>query len=241
VLVWLRVAAAATAAFWCVLFFGFVDLSTLVAPGEFVGVVPLEVSWGAFFTFVVASAFVHVALHPRDRRPPAVQLLVAALALVVGAVAGEHAEPLVVAAVLASAGGLLLRGAHGRPTLRPSGPLLAVAVVGLPFWLAYAWSALASSRLALDDDVTVGVHHWPVQAACGLAVALLATLAGLWPAGRRLPATSAGLAATLLGVATLAYPDATGAMPHHLLGLGAVLFGLAVGLLALADGWRGDR
>ena len=241
---WLRALALAAAAFWSVLFFGFVDLSTLYDPGEFVGVVPLDVSWGAFFTFVVAGAFVHVALHPRDRIPPAVQLLAAAGTLTVGAVGGLHPEPLIVAAVLALAGGLLLRGTGWRSGLprraiRVSWPLLAVAVVGLPFWVAYAWSALASSRLALDDDISVGVPHWPVQAAAGLVVVALSVTAALWPGGRRLLSASVCLTATFLGAATLAYPTATGAMAGRGAGLAAMVFGLAVGLLPPAR--RGDR
>ena len=100
---WLRAVAVAAAVFWSVLFFGLIDLSTMYDPGEFVGVVPLEVSWGVFFTFVVAGAFVSVALRPADRLPPAVQLLVAAVALVTGSVLGLRWEPLPVAVVLAIA------------------------------------------------------------------------------------------------------------------------------------------
>ncbi len=233
---WLRAVAVAAAVFWSVLFFGLIDLATLYDPGEFVGVVPLEVSWGAFFTFVVAGAFVSVALRPQDRLPPAVQLLISAVALVAGCVLGLRWEPLPVAAVLALAGGLLLvrsgwRSRWSRREVQVSWPLLVVAVAALPFWGAYAWSAFASARLALDDDITMGVPHWPVQAATGLVVGACAVLAGVWPRGRRLLATSACLSATLLGAATLAYPDAVGAMAGRGYGLAAMIWGLAVGLL----------
>ena len=62
----------AAALFWSVPFFGLVDLATLIVPGEFLGSVPLEVSWGAFFTAIVAGAFVGVARRPLDRVAPAV-------------------------------------------------------------------------------------------------------------------------------------------------------------------------
>src|SRR5439155_12462568 len=84
----LRVAAVAVALFWSVPFFGLIDLATIVAPGEFLPSVPLEASWGAFFTVIVAGAFVGVAARPLDRLAPAVQLLIAAAALIGGGVQG---------------------------------------------------------------------------------------------------------------------------------------------------------
>jgi hypothetical protein len=236
VLVWLRAVAVAAAAFWSVLFFGLIDLSTMYAPGEFEAVVPLEASWGVFFTFVVAGAFVSVALRPEDRLPPAVQLLVAAVAVAMGAALGLRWEPLPVAVVLALSGVLLLRRSGGRSRwsrqeVRVSWPLLVVAAAALPFWGAYAWSAFASARLGVDDDITNGIPHWPLQGSTGLALAVCAVLAAVWPRGRRLLATSTCLSATLLGAATLAYPVAVGAMAGRGYGLAAMVWGLAVGLL----------
>ncbi len=233
---WLRAAAVVAAVFWSVLFFGLIDLATMYAPGEFEAVVPLEVSWGVFFTFVVAGAFVSVALRPEDRLPPAVQLLVAAVAVLTGSVLGLRWEPLPVAAVLALSGGLLLarsgwRSRWSRQEVQVSRPLLVVAAAALPFWGAYAWTAFAAARLGVDDDYTNGIPHWPVQAATGLALAVCAVLAAVWPRGRRLLATSTCLSATLLGAATLAYPEATGAMAGRGYGLAAMIWGLAVGLL----------
>jgi hypothetical protein len=185
---------------------------------------------------IVAGAFVGLAWRPDDRVVPAVQLLLAASALVVGAALGGRAEPVVVAAVLGVLGALLLvrtarpRGVELR--LRPAVPLLVVAVAAAPFWAGYAWQAAGASRSGLDDDISVGIPHWAVQSAVGLAIAACALAAGGWPRGRRLLATCAGLAAALLGVATVSYPDATGAMPSPLAGVAALAWGLAVVVLA---------
>jgi hypothetical protein len=232
----IRAAAVAAALFWSVLFFGLIDLATIVVPGDFLPTVPLEASWGAFFTVIVAGAFVRLAWRPDDRVVPAVQLLVAAAALVAGAALGGRPEPVLVAAALAVLVALLLvRTARPRRPelrLRPAAPLLGAAVVATPFWVAYAWQAAAASRTGLDDDISVGVPHWAVQSAVGLAIAACALAAGGWPRGRPLLATSAGLGAVLLGVATVSYPDATGAMPTPLAGFAAVAWGLAVVVLA---------
>jgi hypothetical protein len=219
-----------------VLFFGLIDLATIVAPGEFLPTVPLEASWGAFFTVIVAGAFVCAAWCPLDGVAPAAQLFLAATALVAGAALSARWEPVVVAAVLAVLAVLLLLGTPrpGRAELRlrPAVPLLVVAVAAAPFWAAYVWQAATASRSGVDDDISIGIPHWAVQSAVGLAIVACALTAGLWPRGRRLLATSAGLSAVLLGIATLSYPDATGAMPWRGLGLAALAWGLALAVLA---------
>jgi hypothetical protein len=224
------------ALFWSVLFFGLIDLATIVVPGEFLPTVPLEASWGAFFTMIVAGAFVRVAWRPGDRVVPAAQLLLAAVALTVGAALGGRPEPIVVAAVLAVLAGLLLlrTSRPRRAELQPRGavPLLVLAVAAVPFWAGYAWHAAAASRSGVDDDISVGIPHWAVQSAVGVAILACAVVAGVWPRGRGLLGTCAGVAAVLLGVATASYPEATGAMPSPLAGFAAVAWGLAVAVLA---------
>ena len=84
----------------------------------------------------------------------------------------------------------------------------------------------------MDDDISVGVPHWAVQSAAGYAVAACAFAAAVWSPGRRLLGTCAGAAAALLGVATAAYPEATGAMPSQAFGVAALVWGLVVVVLA---------
>jgi hypothetical protein len=219
-----------------VLFFGLIDLATIVAPGEFLPTVPLEASWGAFFTVMVAGAFVRVAWRPLDRFAPAVQLLLAAAALAAGAALGAKPPPVVVAAVLAALAALLLvvppRPARTDLRPRPAVPLLVVAIAAAPFWAGYAWHAAVASRAGLNDDISVGVPHWAVQTAVGLAIAACALVAGASPHGRQLLATSAALAAMLVGVATVVYPDAIGAMRSPGFGFAAMTWGLVVVVLA---------
>jgi hypothetical protein len=68
--------------------------------------------------------------------------------------------------------------------------------------------------------------------AVGLAIAACALLAGAWSHGRRLLDTSAALATMLLGVATVVYPDAIGAMRSPGFGFVAMAWGLVVVALA---------
>src|SRR3954447_8299537 len=97
-----RVLAGVLALGALVPFFGLVDLGTIVglsAPSE-QWPVPLEASWGCFFTFVVGGAYAWLAI-ARAPRFPVVQLAVAAGALAGGSLAGGDAGPLPVALALA--------------------------------------------------------------------------------------------------------------------------------------------
>jgi hypothetical protein len=61
-----------------------------------------------------------------------------------------------------------------------------------------------------DADITVGIDHYSVQGAYGLALLWLVTLAALWPAARLLAATCAGLSAVYLGVVSWAWHPTQG-------------------------------
>src|SRR6478735_10990505 len=94
-----QVVAWIFAAFAAVPFFGLVDLGTLLgaANPEYQWAVPLEVSWGSLFTFLVAGAYVWIAVLPRRAKPAVVQLGIVVVALAVSAVGGLDAGPAFVA------------------------------------------------------------------------------------------------------------------------------------------------
>jgi hypothetical protein len=59
-------------------------------------------------------------------------------------------------------------------------------------------------------DITIGIDHYSVQGALGLALASLAILVAIWPEGRRYIGVSVGLAAAYLGLASLAWHPTPG-------------------------------
>jgi hypothetical protein len=61
-----------------------------------------------------------------------------------------------------------------------------------------------------DADITVGIDHYSVQGAYGLALLGLVTVAALWPTGRLLVGTCAGLSAVYLGAVSWAWRPTQG-------------------------------
>ena len=81
---------------------------------------------------------------------------------------------------------------------RPTKLLMLPLILGAIPWMVYAvamWDLNRQDRP--DADVTVGIDHYSVQGAYGLALHGLVTLAAVWPAARLLAATCAGLSAVL--------------------------------------------
>jgi hypothetical protein len=235
-----RIATAAFAVFWAVLFFGIIDLSVIPSPGEFTPVVPLEASWGVLFTFFVAGALLAVTWSPRATAPAAVQLMIVAVALLASCVLGLDRGPLPVAVVLAVTATLVVRlNRIPRAVVRRWSvrwPMLVVAVAAAPFWLWHAGNAFANSRAGLqEDDQTWDIDHWPVHGATAVVIASAAVLGSVWPHGRRQLAATTSLAGTVLGAASLAYPSAAGAMPTRGWSFAAVLWSVTLGLLIPAS------
>jgi hypothetical protein len=233
-----RVGAAVSALFWAVFFYGLIDLAVLADPRDFLLVVALEAGWGVLFTFFVAGPLVVVALRPQAAVAAAVQLFLVTVALLVSCLLGLDARPLPVALALGATAVLLLlasgtdvRSAFG---LAPDRPLVALAIAAAPFWLLYAVHAFSASRggASADSDITWGIDHWPVHGAAALTIVLSSAAASLWAGGRRLLGATTCLAGTILGVASLAYPDSSGAMAHGGWALAAILWSVAVGLLS---------
>ena len=232
--------AGICALFWAVGFFGLADLGVVAhnSPGWESSVV-LEASWGSLFTFLVAGANAAAAVRPGVVRAALVQLLVVAVALLVACVGGLDARPLPAAAlVLANAVILwLLSGRPGPGRLRgsrPSWPLLVLAAVAAPVWLVQCWEALDDSRTRAEpfDSVSWSIHHWPVHGAALLAIAVCAVLAAVWTEGRGLLGSCTCCAATVIAAASLAHPDTFAVLPSTDVAFLALLWALAVGLIA---------
>ena len=146
----------------------------------------LEAGWGLYATVLVGAAFALVAVRPRRSRPAVAQLVVATVALAVSAAAAAEPRLLWLVAGLAAqtaiVGALSVRAWDARPASRvqASSVLLVLAGLGLVPWLAYALDMWALNREdRSDSDVTLGIDHYSVQGAVGLALVLLPLLAAL--------------------------------------------------------------
>ncbi|MCW2134636.1 hypothetical protein [Arthrobacter sp. VKM Ac-2550] len=247
-----RIWAGLAVLFWAVAFFGIVDLLTVFSANEgFAAVMGLEASWGVLFTFVISGAFLAIAARPQEPAPALVQLWTTAAALLLAWIFTYDTSPLVVAAilipmtVLSSVAGRHDRrstsgsspGTTGRQPRRrratsaldPSGPLLLLGLVGVPFWWAYAATAVELSQTpGIEDDITWGLTHWPVQAALGLYLSLAVLVMTFWAPGRTLLGTSCWISSVVLGATWLLYPASAGSVDSAGLSVLAVGWGTAV-------------
>jgi hypothetical protein len=222
-----RVLAACSALTWLVWpGFGLPDLAVSWSASW---PVVLEAGWGLFATGV-AGAFVGIAVRPRRGTGALAVPAVATVALAVSALAGQEPRALLLAGLLAgqtAATAALARPVGDRAARGVSWPLLLVAGAGVVPWTAYALTMWRAARDGARVDVTDGVDHAVVQGALAVCLATLALVAATWPPGRRLLATGTGLAATYLGLVSLAWPGAV-AGPTRASSVLALAWGVAM-------------
>lgn len=235
-----RVVAVVSALGWLVLpGFGLIDLAVTWSP-EWPQV--LEAGWGLFFSVIVAGPFVLVALRPDRLRAAAAQLGVAVGALAVAAiVTGEPRLIGLAGLIVAEAGvvGFLARGRRRvavdeRATTSTgwSRPLLAITLLGGVPWLAYTWQMLELDRRDAPVDLTLGIDHYAVQGAVGLAMVGLGVLAVGWPVGRRLLSVTVGITAAYFGIVSFGWPGSAGGVDPRW-SVAAILWGATV----IVAGW----
>ncbi|WP_344619099.1 hypothetical protein [Dactylosporangium salmoneum] len=233
-----RVAAVVFAVSWLVFpGFGLIDLSVTWDPEWLVA---LEAGWGLMFTVFVAAAFVRVAVRPRRSAPAVAQLLCVAVTLAVSAAASLE-WPLVLVALAVAAEALAVAFAPGREPLRAGGfrvdrPLAVLAGLGALPWLAYANAMYAANRVTLQpSDISIGIDHYAVQGAVGLALVALSAMAACWVRGRRFVGIGVGLVAAYLGLVSLAWPGTPGGFGPVWSAL-SMAWGVAFGALAALRG-----
>lgn len=191
----------------------------------------LEAGWGLFFVLLVAAPFGLAMVRPARIRTAIAQLTVGVGVLTASALASS--EPQLLRFALAVAVETAVIGWLGRPLLgsprpvRVSMPLLVVLLAGVVPWLAYAFRMYDLNRLGSPVDITVGVDHYSVQGAVGLASVALVLLAAAWPEGRRFISACVGMTAVYLGLVSYAWPDAAGGFERPW-SAGCIAWGLAV-------------
>ncbi len=235
----LRSLAGLFALSWLVLpGFGLIDLS-VTWDSDWPQV--LEAGWGLFFTVLVGVAFWLVAIRPRVSTPAVAQLFVAAGALTVSAVLAREPRLLALSVAVALETAIVMRVPQrvrlDRSELasQVSKPLLLIASLGAVPWVVYAFRMCSLNRQERgDSDVTLGIDHYSVQGAVGLAIAALAVITAVWPGGRRFVGCCTGVVSAYLGLVSFAWPDAAGGFGRAW-SAAAIVWGIAFVALALAS------
>jgi hypothetical protein len=114
----------------------------------------------------------------------------------------------------------------------PSLPLLALAMAAAVPLTLYALDMAELQRTGPAADPHVAERHWSTMASLALSIWLVGAHAGLRTPGWRIPAWSAGLAAVLFGVASMAFPAYPGSVGSEW-GLVSLLGGVV--FVALAE------
>jgi hypothetical protein len=204
-----RVLAAVGAVFWGWLFFGVQDTLTVFVEGQgFAEHYLLESGWGLLFLLLVAVPLVGLAWRPRSSVLVAQVGLVGVAVLAAALIAGSPAHLVPGTALLVTAGVVaLLARPPWQTGLDRWSALLAVAAAAPS--LDYAWRMAGSTT---DVERTVGLDHYPVQAALGLCFVALPGLvaATRGDEGTRLTATTVALAVGWMGVESTVYPHRLG-------------------------------
>lgn len=204
--------AGAGALFWGFFWFGLIDLLVVIEQDEiFHRDYILESGWGLLFLVLVAVPLVVLTIHPGS--PVAVtQLAVVTAAVIIGGLL-RPAWPqvlnglgLLVTVVLVAWTG------DGRLVSwrRPDLALSVLAVVAVPAAAAYGFGLLRNT--VVEEDITNGVSHWPMQASLALAIVGLVGLAAVTRA--RLPGWTAAFAGLWLGIESVTYPNLFASLGH---------------------------
>jgi hypothetical protein len=239
----IRVLAILIAAAWAVLGFALADLAVLLLWNPwFVGVFPLEASWGALLMFFVVVPCIHVAIRPDRWADLLVTGGIALASIVAGSVlAGDPATLILAGALAVCLAGIAVPGViRSRSGAGDAGPpwhprldlpLLVLAVAGAVLWAPYLVNATAGSD-SLPRDITLGLDHWPVHIAAGIAIPLGALVAAVLGRLRTLAACASALSSVSIGTAMAVSQGAPSATESAHWSVLSITWGTAV-LLAL--------
>lgn len=207
-----RVVAGLAAVFWGWLFFGVQDTLTVFVEGQdFASHYLMESGWGLLFLVLVAAPLIGIASQPRSLLLIA-QVAMVGLAVIAGAVltrSAPHLLPglglLATALVVAALARLDIR--HHPPRLDL--PLLGLVALAVVPALGYARRMTTSTG---EVEKTVNLDHYPIQAALGIAIVLVAMLIAVarqWPSAW-LGAATLVVTVAWMGIESVAYPHRLG-------------------------------
>lgn len=245
----IRVVATLVAAAWAVLGFALADLAVLLLWNPaFVSVFALEASWGALLMFFVVVPCIHVAIRPGRWADALVTGGIALASIVAGSLLAGDPATLILAGLLAASlaaiavpgvirarSGAADAGVPWHPRLDV--PLLVIALAGMVLWAPYLANATVGAD-GLPRDITMGLDHWPVHIAAGIAIPLGALVAAVLGRVRTLAACASALSAVSIGTAMAVSQGAPSATESAHWSVLAVTWGT---LLLLALVWSGRR
>jgi hypothetical protein len=189
--------------------FGWIDLTGTWSLGG--DTTAWDVAYGGLTGIVLPAAFLWGS---------ALQAYAGAAGYAVAGIAGGQARYLLVAAAVATAAFLLLRGRERRAAT-PRPVLVGLALLATPGFVLLAVHATRKERLHLTAEAHAGLHAWAGVAAFAVAALLVAWLAANG-VRQRLAGWSVALAVAYVGVASVI-------LPHAAASVGTIL-----GLLAIA-------
>ena len=215
-----------------------IDLLVRFVPvDDFYDTYLLETGWGVLYFILVTVPLLSVAFVPA-LTSPVTQVALAGCAVAVAAVLTTTWLQLWPAGGLLMIAGLLFV-LGGRSTYRPSVAeprptslatridiptlLLAVAAAVPLIWFAAEMVTSAREGRYPNDDITVGLNHWPMQTALPLTILATAGLTALRQSGWQVSAWTVVAGTAWMGVFSVAYPHHAGSfgLPG---GSGAILW-----------------
>jgi hypothetical protein len=206
-------------------FFGVTSLVLAWFGGDDPAIPVTEIGYGALLGIIITTGIL-VQVRAPDRKTAGVQQAVLGiLALLISAPLTSDPQNLVPGIVLLAAVGVLVilhpaRGELIRPGSGFSAPLASLVVpVAIPM-VGYVLSMATQAR-----DLVGPPHHiqrLSTMAAMAIAIILVGLLAAFRTSGWRIPAWSAGAAAVVFGLASIAFPTHMGSAGQ---GWGAVAVG----------------
>jgi hypothetical protein len=207
-----RIVAGIAAVFWGWLFFGVQDTLTVFVEGQnFAAHYLMETGWGLLFLVLVAMPLLGLACRPRSTVLVA-QVAAAGVAVALGALlAGSTPHLLPAAGLLLTAAAIAaLAGLDLRPRqLRVNRPLVVLTFIAVAPAVGYAWR-MATSTVAVEQ--TVNLDHYPIQAALGVAIVLVAGVIAVTSDSSNAWLATATLVVTVgwMGIESAVYPHRLG-------------------------------
>lgn len=212
-----RLAAGLLALFWAVVFYGAIDLLAFLQGPGYHDALMLSTGWGVLFVFLVATPLAVLCVTPRAAGAAIGQVLLVGLALAVAAGLSTYPRALFVAAGVIATGAILAGLAAPSPPgwvsswRWSSAPMAVVALAAGPL-CTYAWTSAGNTDAATLHSESVGLDHWPVQAALPIATLLIAVFAAGHPRGWRMPLWSAAVASAWFAIVALTEPHLVGSV-----------------------------
>ncbi|MDQ6877172.1 MAG: hypothetical protein M3082_05645, partial [Candidatus Dormibacteraeota bacterium] len=194
-----------------------------------------ELSHGALAGIIITVGLLAQLRAPARRIAGVQQAVLGILTFLITALIGGRQEPLQESLLFLVAVAILValhpaRREFFKPGAGVSPALAAISLLGAIPATGYAVSMLVQARQFVGPP-----HHadrFAEMAAAAIAIVFVGLLAALKTHGWTIPARSAGVAAIVVGMASVVFPDAPGAVGHA---WGAVAVGWGVLFLAAAE------